>query len=131
MNEKTVALDAQDEYLLNNISSSNRRLSCDGAPSWSLVEKKTILRCPVQQIPRRRRCASRVCSQQQSKPKEEDDEAARARKQADVEDLNRDVESTLITIHRGRRPEGFTFEILLTGRSASDTFNTSRTRRML
>jgi len=115
MNEKTVALDAQDEYLLNNISSSNRRLSCDGAPSWSLVEKKTILRC----------------RQQQSKPKEEDDEAARARKQADVEDLNRDVESTLITIHRGRRPEGFTFEILLTGRSASDTFNTSRTRRML
>lgn len=54
------------------------------------------------------------------------DEAARARKQADEDDFNRAVASRLITLRRGpRRPENFRREILLTGRSASDSFKAS------
>jgi len=129
MNETpAVTLDAEDKEMLNNLPSSNRRLSSDGAPSWSLMRENTRLACPVQEIPRRRRRESRIFGQQQPKPKEEDDdddEAARARKQADAREFDRDVASGLITVHRGRRrPESFSFEILLAGRSASDTFNT-------
>jgi hypothetical protein len=130
MNETPAALDAEDKEMLNNLPSSNRRLSCDGAPSWSLLRENTRLACPVQEIPRRRRRRreSRVFSQQRPKPKEEDDddESARARKQADAREFDRDVASGLITVHRGRHPESFSFEILLTGRSASDSFKYGR-----
>lgn len=132
MNETpAVTLDAEHKDMLNNLPSSNRRLSSYGAPSWSLMRENTRLACPVQEIPRRRRRESRIFGQQQPKPKEEDDdddEAARARKQADAREFDRDVASGLITVHRGRRSQSFSFEILLAGRSASDTFNTRRSR---
>ena len=50
-------------------------------------------------------------------------EAARAHKQADEDDFNQAVASGLITIHRGpRRRDNMRQEILLTGRSASESF---------
>ena len=135
VNRSPVALTTEEIEMIANIPDASRGLR--GASAYHPALHSHLRPFPPQrQRPREEekkrlkthRNGSGSGSGNGNDVKDEDptDEAARARKKADLDDFNQAVESGLITLHRGPSPNAANLqieEILRTGRSGSENFN--------